>query len=194
MASATALGPTRSPRWVSVGAIPVLLGLLCLVTGVILALAAVDQATVLGVDAPYLQHVLALDAPVEVGFAEGFGAAGGPVGNLAFLLALAFTSVAATLLVVASGFWMTSARARHPEAAVRVAAIGLWLALILVALAVLPINAGWGEAGLGARSADGGASVGVLPVAVLALAGLLLLQFFVQEWGSRVRIALRGRA
>ncbi|MDZ4248860.1 MAG: hypothetical protein U0990_02090 [Candidatus Nanopelagicales bacterium] len=192
MATATTMRPLRSSRWVSVGAVPVLLGLLCLVIGVVLAMTAIDRATVLGFDAGYLRHVLALDAPVQADLVE-LGPASDTVGNLAFLLALAFTCVAATLLLVASGFWMTSARTRHPEAAGRIAAIGLWLALILAALAVLPVNGGWREAGLGSPADLGEAAVEILPVAVLSLFGLLLLQFSVQQWGARMRAAMRGR-
>lgn len=170
-----------------------MLGLLSLATGGLLAIAAIDRASALGLDAEYLSHVLALDAPVETELGSVLGPAGDSVDNLAFILALAFTGVAATLLIVAGGFWLTSARTRHPEAARRVCAIGLWLALGISLVAILPVNAGWQRAGPGAGP-GGGVNVAVLPIALFALLGLLLLQFSAQQWGTRMREAFRGRS
>jgi hypothetical protein len=99
-------------------------------------------------------------------------------------------AVAAILLLAASGFWMSSARTRHPEAARRVSAVGLCVALVLAVLGLLPVNGTWQDAGLGGGGTSWFGVEGQL--AIVAVLGLIMLQVSDPRWRARVREVLPG--
>lgn len=166
---------TRTPL-----AFPVLLGVTCLLGGLSLLATASTQIRTLGGDRGYLHHLLALNAPASGDLASSLGPAGGHVDNMTFIISLSAVAGAAALLLVAAGFFLSSAQMRHPDAARRVAAVGLWTALCVSLLALMPVDAGWGQAGV-----DG------LRTGVVALAGLFLLQISAPQWRSSLREAFR---
>lgn len=168
---------------------PVLLGLVCLLGGLSLSVTVVEQITALGGDAPYLLHVMALNQPASSDLADALGPAGDSVGNMTFVLTVAWTAVSAVLMIVAAGFFLTAAQLRHPDAARRVAAVGLWMALAISVVSVMPFDGGWAEAGIG--NPGGGFAVEGLRTGVIALTGLLLLQISAPQWRNSVRQAFR---
>ncbi|MCH9816435.1 MAG: hypothetical protein K0U64_08285 [Actinomycetia bacterium] len=184
----TTVEARRLPYPVSAG-IPTILGLVCLAGGVLLALNTAQRFLVFGADAPYVKSMLALDAPVTSEVGQAFGPASGSVDNALFVGALLSSGVAAMLLLVACGFWWSSARTRHPEASRRVAAVGLWMALALAVVGFLPVQGAWQDAGLGGAGPTWHAS-GLQLVAV-ALVGLLLLQISAPQWRGALRRAFR---
>ena len=189
MATPTSTRTWRSERPGAPLTFPVLLGLVCLLGGLSLSLSVIEQITALGGNAPYLSHVMALNAPAETDFTEALGPAGDSVGNMTFVLTIAWTAVASVLMLVAASFFLTSAQLRHPGAARRVAAVGLWMGLVVAVVAVMPFDGGWGEAGVG--NPGGGIGLEGLRTGVIALLGLLLLQISAPQWRTSVRQAFR---
>lgn len=167
-------------------AFPILLGVLTLLVGVSLAVTAVSRVAALGSSAPHLFNLVALNESVDSDL--GGGAAAQSVDNMAFFLAVAWTAVTAVLLVVAAGLFLSTGHLRHPDAARRVAGVGLWMAVGVALVSVLPFDAGWGAAGLGT---DVGTTVAAVQTASLSLAGLLVLQFAAPQWRDSVRRAFR---
>mgnify|MGYP007097331627 FL=1 len=143
---------SRSPRSVrsrAPQAFPVVLGLVCLLSGVSLSLTAVSHITDLGINAPYLHNIIAFNEPATSELTDVLGPAAKTVDNMTLFVTIAVMATAATLLIVASALFLTSGHLRHPDAARRVAAVGLWLALGVAVVNVLPFDAGWGAAALG---------------------------------------------
>jgi hypothetical protein len=180
MASATAADVVRAERSRAPTAFPVLLGVTCLLGGLSLLATAFSQARELGGDSGYLHHLLALNAPASGDIAASLGPAGARVDNMGFVMALSGATAAAALLLVAAGFFLTSAQMRHPDAARRVAAVGLWTALAVSLLTLMPVDAGWGQTGV-----DG------IRTGLVALCGLFLLQISAPQWRASLREAFR---
>jgi hypothetical protein len=189
MAIATSTQPLRAKHASSPTVVPVALGLICVGGGLILAASILQNILALGADAPYVTHLMALNTPVTSELGAVLGPAGSSVDNLLYVIALVGGAVAAILLIVGSGFWLSSARTRHPEATRRVSAVGLWMALILSIVAILPVEGTWKEVGL-AGSGDTWTGSAV-QLAVLSLLGLLLLQISAPQWRSSLREAFR---
>ena len=169
---------------------PVGLASLCLGGGLLLAANSLQRFLHLGADTPYITHLLALNAPVTSEVGGALGPAGDSVDNLVFVLALLGSAVAAILLLLAGGFWLSSARARHPEAARRVSAVGLWMALVLAVVGMLPVNGTWQDAGLGGSGTIWfGTEAQLATVAVL---GLIMLKVSAPQWRASLREAFRG--
>lgn len=166
-------------------AFPVLLGLLCLLGGASLAATAAGQMAALGNNAMYLHSLVAMNEPASSDL-HVLGPAAQSVDNLTFYLAIAWTAVSASLLVVGAGYFLTAGHVSHPDAARRVAGVGLWMAFGVAVISVLPFDAGWGEAGLRSSTAFEAARTGAI-----ALGGLLLLQFAAPQWRESVRNAFR---
>jgi hypothetical protein len=162
-----------------------MLGLVCLVGGASLAFTAIQQMARLGGNAPYLRSLVAFDQPASSDLADVLGPAAKSVDNLTFFLTIAWTAVAAVLLIVAAGFFLSSGHLRHPDAARRVAGVGLWMALGVAVVSLIPFDAGWADAGLGSSAFDSVRS------GLIALAGLLLLQISAPQWRESVRGAFR---
>lgn len=185
MVTTTGAQALRTAGPSSAATVPVALGLLCLAGGLLLAAKALQRLMTLGADAPYVTHLLALNAPVTSDVGGALGPAGNSVDNLVFVVALVGSAVAAILLLLAGGFWVSSARTRHPEAARRVSAVGLWMALGLATVGLLPVNGTWQDAGLGGSGTSWFGTSAQL--AVVALLGLIMLQVS----GPRLRASLR---
>lgn len=168
-------------------AFPVLLGLLCLLGGASLALTAISKMAALGNNAVYLHQLVAMNEPVSPDL-HLLGPAAQSVDNLTFYLAIAWTAVSAAMLVVAAGYFLSAGHVQHPDAARRVAGVGLWMALGVAIVSVLPFDAGWGAAGLGTGS---GLAFEAVRTGAIALGGLLLLQFAAPQWRESVRNAFR---
>ncbi|MEI2716770.1 MAG: hypothetical protein V9E98_07215 [Candidatus Nanopelagicales bacterium] len=168
-------------------AYPVLLGLLCVSAGVSLALAAAGHLADLGGSAPYVHSLVAFNEPATADLTDVFGPAAKSVDNLTFFLTIGATAVAAALLIVATGFFWSSGHVRHPDAARRVAAVGLTMALAIAMVTVIPFDAGWGEA----LGSTGGTTVEAVRTGVVALLGLLVLQLSAPQWRESVREAFR---
>ncbi len=179
-------GRTRGPR--SPMAFPVLLGLVCLLGGVSLALTAVGHIAAFGSNAPYAHNVMALSEPASPELTDVLGPAAASVNNLTWYLTIGATAVAATLLLVAAGLFLTSGRRRHPDAARRVPGVGLWMALGIAVVNVIPFDAGWEGAALGS---PGGSAFEAVRTGLIALAGLGLLQISAPQWRESVREAFR---
>jgi|CXWK01.1.fsa_nt_gi hypothetical protein len=169
-------------------AFPVLLGLVCLLGGASLSLTAISHIAAVGANAPYVHNLMALSEPASQDLTDVLGPAAASVDNLTFYLTIGATAVAATLLLVAAGFFLTAGRLRHPDAARRVAGVGLWLALGVAIVNVIPFDAGWEDAALGS---PGGSAFEAVRTGVVALAGLLLLQISAPQWRESVREAFR---
>lgn len=187
----TATGATRSLRGYRDGApmaFPVLLGLVCLLGGVSLALTAAGHIAAFGANAPYAHNLMALSEPASPELTNVLGPAAPSVDNLTFYLTISGTAVAATLLLVAAGFFLTSGRLRHPDAARRVAGVGLWLALGVAVVNVIPFDAGWEAAALGS---PGASLFEAARTGIIAVSGLLLLQDPSSQWRESVREAFR---
>ncbi len=180
MASATTTGAVRAGRFGTPFAFPILLGLTCLLGGLSLLATAAGQVRELGGDSGYLHHLLALNAPASGELAASLGPAGASVDNMTFVVALSATTAAAALLLVGAGFFLSSAQTRHPDAARRITAAGLWTALGVCLMVLLPFDAGWGLTGL-----DG------LRTGAIALCGLFLLQVSAPQWRVSLRDAFR---
>lgn len=168
-------------------AFPVLLGLVCMLGGVSLALTAIAHIATFGGNAPYAHNLMALSEPASPELTSVLGPAAASVDNLTFYFTVGATAVAATLLLVAAGFFLTAGRLRHPDAARRVAGVGLWMALGVAVVNVIPFDAGWEAAALGS---PGSLFEGVR-TGVIALTGLLLLQISAPQWRESVREAFR---
>ena len=189
MASTTGTPALRTAYRTSTATVPVVLGLLCLGSGLLLAVNALQRFLLFGADAPYITHLLALNAPVSSEVGGALGPAGDSVDNLVFVLVLLSSAVAAILLLVAGGFWTSSVRTRHPEAARRVSGVGLWMALVLAVLGMLPVNGTWQDAGLGGA---GSSWFGIeAQLAIVALLGLIMLQVSAPQWRASLREAFR---
>lgn len=187
----TTTATSRSPRSVrsrAPQAFPVVLGLVCLLGGLSLSLTAIGHIAALGVDAPYLHNVIAFNEPATSELTDVLGPAAQTVDTMTLFVTIAATAMAATLLVVASGLFLSSGHLRHPDAARRVAAVGLWLSLGVAVINVLPFDAGWGDAALGS---PGGSAAEAIRTGLLALAGLLVLQVSAPQWRDSVREAFR---
>lgn len=189
MASATSTQSVRIKHAASPTLVPALLGLTCVAGGLLLSVNILQNFLALGADAPYVTHLMALNAPVTSQLGEALGPAGSSVDNLLFVIALVAGAVAAILLVVGAGFWLTSARTRHPEATRRVSAVGLWMALALSVMAILPVEGTWKDVGLAGSGATWTGSA--IQLAVLSLLGLLLLQMTAPQWRANLREAFR---
>lgn len=168
-------------------AFPALLGLVCMLGGASLSFTAISNIAAFGTNAPYAHDLMALNQPASPELTHVLGPAAESVDNLAFYLTIGATSVAAALLLVAAGLFLTSGRLRHPDAARRVAGVGLWMALAIALVTVIPFNGGWQEA----LRAPGGAPFEAVRTGVIALAGLLLLQISAPQWRESVREAFR---
>jgi hypothetical protein len=189
--AATMRAPVASKRraYPVTATFPTLLGLLCMVGGTLLAVNTAQRFLIFGADAPYVKSMLALDAPVTSQVGEALGPAGGSVDSILFVVALLTSGLAAVLLLVACGFWWSSARTRHPDAARRVASIGLWLALALAVVGFLPVQGAWQDAGLGGAGPTW--HVSGLQLVVVSLLGLLLLQISAPQWRYSIRRAFQ---
>ncbi len=187
----TTTATSRSPRSVrsrAPQAFPVVLGLVCLLSGVSLSLTAVSHITDLGINAPYLHNIIAFNEPATSELTDVLGPAAKTVDNMTLFVTIAVMATAATLLIVASALFLTSGHLRHPDAARRVAAVGLWLALGVAVVNVLPFDAGWGAAALGEPE---GAVGEAIRTGLFALGGLLVLQVSAPQWRDSVRDAFR---
>lgn len=186
MATTTSSGAVRIDRSRAPMAFPVLLGLLCLLGGASLAATAVGSMAALGNNAPYLHSLVAMNEPASSDL-NLLGPAAQSVDNLTYFLAISWTAVSAALLVVAAGFFLSAGHVSHPDAARRVAGVGLWMALGVALVSVLPFDAGWGEAVPG----KGSLTFEAVRTGAIALGGLLLLQFAAPQWRESVRNAFR---
>ncbi|MFN8126660.1 MAG: hypothetical protein U0R64_09165 [Candidatus Nanopelagicales bacterium] len=174
---------TRAPQ-----TFPVVLGLVCLLGGASLAFTAIGHITDLGVNAPYMHNLMAFNEPATAQLTDVLGPAAKSVDNLTLFVTIAAIATAATLLIVAAGLFLSSGHVRHPDAARRVAAVGLWLALGIAVINVIPFDAGWGEAALGT---PGGSVAEGIRTGLVALGGLLVLQISAPQWRHSVRDAFR---
>lgn len=189
MASTTGTPALRATAPAATATVPVILGLLCIGGGLLLAANTLQRFVPIGADAPYITNLLALNAPVTSEVGGALGPAGDSVDNLVFVLALLGSAVAAILLLVAGGLWMTSVRTRHPDAARRVSAVGLWMALVLAVLGMLPVNGSWQDAGLGGVGTSWFGTEAQL--AIVAFLGLIMLQVSAPQWWASFREAFR---
>ncbi len=169
-------------------ALPVLLGVVCLLGGVSLALTAAGHIATFGSNAPYAHSLMTLSEPASPELTNMLGPAAPSVDNLTMYLTIGATAVAAIMLLVGAWFQFTSARLRHPEAARRVAGVGLWMALGVAVVNLIPFDAGWQGASLGSPEGSAGEAV---RTGLIALLGLLLLQLSAPQWRQSVREAFR---
>ena len=90
------------------------LGLVCLLSGVSLSLTAVSHITDLGINAPYLHNIIAFNEPATSELTDVLGPAAKTVDNMTLFVTIAVMATAATLLIVASALFLTSGHLRHP--------------------------------------------------------------------------------
>lgn len=169
-------------------AFPVLLGLVCLLGGMLLAVSAASHIADLASTDAYVTTLMAFAEPASDELTNVLGPAAASVDNLTFFMTVSATAVAATLLLVAAGFFLSSGRLRHPDAARRVAGVGLWIALGVAVVNAIPFDAGWAAAALGS---PGASSFEAFRTGLIALTGLLLLQISAPQWLDSVRDAFR---
>ncbi len=176
-------GATRAPAASSQArggfTLPVLLGVTCLSGGLSLLLTVLGGLHRLGTENGQIPNLMALNAPAT-GDIASLGPAGASVDNMTLFVALSGSAVVAILLLVAAGFYLSRGRIQHPDAARRVAATGLWGALVISLVALIPLEAGWGQAGV-----DG------IRTGLIALAGLFFLQISAPQWRNSLREAFR---
>ncbi len=178
MASPTT-SPAASARARGGSALPVLLGVTCLLGGLSLLVTALGGMRELSTENGQIPNLMALNAPAT-GDIASLGPAGASVDNMTFFVALSGSAVVAVLLLVAAGFYLSQGRVQHPDAARRVAATGLWGALVISLVALIPLEAGWGQTGI-----DG------IRTGLIAFAGLFFLQISAPQWRNSLREAFR---
>ena len=161
-------------------ALPLLLGVTCLLAGVSLMVTLAIGLRDLSANSGQMQHLLALNAPVTGDLVETLGPAAAGVDNMAFYAALCAAGLAAALLLVAGGMYLSAGHLRHPDAARRVAATGLSVGLLTSLVAMVPLEGGWGQTGI-----DG------IRTGVVVLIGLLFLQISAPQWRNTLREAFR---
>jgi hypothetical protein len=161
-------------------ALPVLLGSACLLAGLSLMVTLASGLRDLSANSGQMQHLLALNAPATGELAETLGPAGPGVDNMAFYATLCAAGLAAALLLVAGGMYLSAGHLKHPDAARRVAATGLSVGLLTSLVAMVPLEGGWGQTGI-----DG------IRTGVVVLIGLLLLQISAPQWRNTLREAFR---
>ena len=188
MATTTGIARTERGSRAVHSPLPVLLGLVCLLGGLSLALTAAGHIAAFGSNAPYAHSLMALSEPASPELTDVLGPAATSVDNLTMYLTMGATAVSAILLLVGAGFQWTSARLRHPDAARRIAGVGLWMALGVAVVNLIPFDAGWQAAALGAPGGSAGEAV---RTGLIALGGLLLLQLSAPQWRESVREAFR---